>query len=600
MSVTDYAERYVILPPSTPKPGKYSTDLAPFQREMQDVAADPDVREVVYLTCTQIAKTTLLGNIIAYYSDIQPSPMLFVGPTLGFSESYSKEKLQQLLEASPRLREIYGKRKAKDPDQTIMLKRFPGGWLALAGANAPSGMSGRSVRVAVCDELDRFTSDAGEEGDPTELIEERLTAFWDAKFIKASTPTIKGLSKIENDFLRSDQRYFFVPCPHCEWRQRLVWRDEQGRYRLIWDRDSKGRAVPGSERYVCVECGCEIEESAKQAMLAAGEWRPTAVGEPGVVGFHLNQLYNPWSRWARMRSKWERAQGNPGKLKVFVNTQLAETYEEESASAPELGDRREVYAAEVPKGVGVLTAGVDTQDTWLEVTVKGWGDGQESWLIAHEQILGDPNTEAPWLALDRLLMRPFVHESGAKMHIQSVAVDSQGHKTDAVYRYCKARLAQGRRVIPIRGMGASQTSRAGGVQKEFVGLPTRNNSYRVPLYSLNVDIGKDLVFGRMRIPGPGPGYMHLPDWADDEYLEQLSKSEKPVRKYIKGRTFKVFVPLRERREALDTEVYNLAALYVMGEAYIAQLGAMAEAITADIPSSPFPAPRGRRMRSRGI
>jgi phage terminase large subunit GpA-like protein len=555
---------------------------------------------VILCCCTQIAKTTVLGNAIAYYSDVQPSPMLFVGPTLAFSESYSKEKLQQMIDASPRLRGLYGKRKSRDPDQTIMLKRFPGGFLALAGSNAPAGMSGRSIRVAICDEVDRFTSDAGEEGDPLGLIEERLTAFWDAKFVKASTPTIKGLSKIEADFLRSDRRYLFVPCPHCEWRQRLVWRDEQNRFRLIWERDSRGAAVPGSERYVCIECGCEIEESAKPAMLDAGEWRPTAIGEPGVRGYHLNQLYNPWSRWANMRSKWERAQGDPRKLQVFINTQLAETYEEDSSSAPDMADHREAYPAEVPRGVGVLTAAVDTQDTWLEVKVKGWGAGQESWLVHHQQIDGDPNTDAPWLELDQVLLRPFVHETGAKLYIQSATVDSGGHKTEAVYRFCKARLAQGRRVFPIRGASASQSSRSGGLHREFVGLPTRNNAYRVPLYTLNVDTGKDIVFGRMRQHTRGPGYMHLPEWVEEEYLEQLCKAEKAVRKTVKGRFQRVYVPLRDRREALDLEVYNLAALYLLGPRVMETLGEIAEGHSAETHQSAVPTPRGRRMRSQGI
>ena len=56
--------------------------------------------------------------------------------------------------------------------------------------------------------------------------------------------------------------------------------------------------------------------------------------------------------------------------------------------------------------------------------------------------------------------------------------------------------------------------------------------------------------------------IHLPEWVDNEYLEQLT-AEKAVRKYVKGRgAVKEWVKLRTRNEALDLTVYSLAALHI--------------------------------------
>ena len=43
-----------------------------------------------------------------------------------------------------------------------------------------------------------------------------------------STSTIRGLSRIEREFEASDQRPYFVPCPHCGTIERLPF------YRLRW------------------------------------------------------------------------------------------------------------------------------------------------------------------------------------------------------------------------------------------------------------------------------------------------------------------------------------------------------------------------------
>ena len=38
-----------------------------------------------------------------------------------------------------------------------------------------------------------------------------------------STPTIKDFSRIEQEYLESDQRRYYIPCVHCGHMQYLKW-----------------------------------------------------------------------------------------------------------------------------------------------------------------------------------------------------------------------------------------------------------------------------------------------------------------------------------------------------------------------------------------
>jgi phage terminase large subunit GpA-like protein len=257
------------------------------------------------------------------------------------------------------------------------------------------------------------------------------------------------------------------------------------------------------------------------------------------------------------------AKQDPFHLKTWVNTVLGETWEErgDSVDPTSLVARAERYPAEVPNGVGVLVAAVDVQGDRLEVVVKGYGAAEESWLVAFTQIHGDPAKDATWFELDRFLKTKFTHESGREIPIECVTVDTGGLHTEEAYKYCRARL--GRRTFAVKG-GSERG-------KPLVGRPSKHNRYRVPLFVLCVDSGKETVYSRLRIQTPGPGYMHLPEWIDAEYCDQMT-AEKAVRRYVHGRgAVKEWVKLRERNEALDLEVYCLAALYILGTAFVRAL-----------------------------
>jgi phage terminase large subunit GpA-like protein len=448
------------------------------------------------------------------------------------------------------------------------------------------------IRYVFCDEIDEFPGDVEGQGDPIYLAEKRTTTFARRKVFLVSTPTIKGLSRIEREFLASDQRRYYVPCPFCGNFDWIRWEN------IRWDENQ-----PKTAALACLNCGSLIDEHHKTTMLAKGEWRPTAESSSGTVGFHLSSLYSPlgWKSWSSCVEEFLQSKSEPVKLKTWINTVLGNTWEErgDSADPSVLISRAERYAAEVPNGVGVLVASVDVQGDRLEAQVKGYGAAEESWLVAFSQFHGDPGRETVWHELDAFLQQEFTHESGRKVRIECVTVDSGGHHSEQVYRFCKVR--SGRRVFAVRGGGERG--------KPVVGRATQHNRYRTALFTLCVDTAKEIVMSRLRIGSPGPGYCHLPEWVDAEYVAQLT-AEKAIRKYVKGKgTVREWVKTRERNEALDLEVYCLAALYILGPAFVRALPERAaqwakpQAVSAATPLEARPAqsfPRRKGWATSGL
>jgi phage terminase large subunit GpA-like protein len=503
---------------------------------------------------SQLGATECGNNWLGYVIHHAPGPMLFVEPTVELAKSESKQRVAPMIEETDVLRTLVSEPRERDSGNTILLKEFPGGVLAMTGANSAKALRRMPVRYLFLDEVDGYPGDVGGEGDPVSIAEKRTTNFPRRKIFLVSTPTEKGISRIERDYLASDQRRYFVPCPDCGHMDWIRWEN------IRWESDD-----PESARLACVACGVLIEEWNKTEMLARGEWRATAKGNGRTVGFHVSGLYSPlgWNSWAACVAEFLEAKEDPFRLKTWVNTVLGETWEErgDSVDANVLIGRAERYPAEVPNGVGVLVAAVDVQGDRLEAAVKGYGATEESWLIAFHQIHGDPAKDATWFELDRFLKTKFTHESGQELSIECVTIDTGGLHTEEAYKYCRGRY--GRRVFAIKG---------GGQQgKPLVGRPSRHNGYQIVLLVLWVDSGKESVYSRLRIGTPGPGYMHLPEWVDQEYVDQLT-AEKAIRKYVKGRgAVKEWIKLRERNEALDLEVYCLAALQILGAAFVKTL-----------------------------
>ncbi len=563
LTLSEWADAYAYVPPEAGAfPGKFVTASAEYQRGIQDAVTDPTIETVVMMMCAQSGKTQIQLNMIGYYSHHEPSPMLFVQASEGEAEKFSKNRVAKMIRSTPCLQKVFPKPRARDSGNTLLNKEFIGGVLILAGANAPAGLASMPIRVLNADEVDRYPESAGTEGDPVDLATRRTTTFWNRKHAFASTPGLKDLSRIEKLEQNSDRRRYFVPCPHCGTFQQLAWR------RLQYAVGSNGRVTDIC--YACVE-GCEIRERSKHEMIRLGEWRATAESLDGkTAGFHLNALYPPWIEWSTLVSEWLAAKNSLEQKKTFINTRLAETWEirGKGADLHELERRKDVvdYADLLPAGVLFLTAGVDTQDDRVEVSVLGWGMDEERWVVDHQIFRGDPalpetvggvrNELSPWAHLQDYLRKPWHHELGLTMQVACALIDSAGHHTARVYEF--TRKNEARRWHAIIGRG--------GIGKTIVSRGSEQGPAHAMLYTVGVDTAKEDIFTSFRITEKGAGYCHFSKTLPPEYFRQVT-SEQLVKVKRDFMTTLRWVKKSERNEALDCFVYARAAVAVLRPAY---------------------------------
>ncbi len=401
LSVSEWSERHRMLAArASAEPGRYRIARTPYMRAIMDALSPADpCRRVVFMKAAQVGATEGANNFIGFVIHQAPGPMLAVQPTVELAKRNSRQRIDPLIEESAALRGLVRPAHSRDAGNTMLSKEFAGGILIMTGANSAVGLRSIPARYILLDEVDAYPASADEEGDPVTLAEARsLTFAHRRKVLLISTPTVKGFSRIEREYEASDQRRYFVPCPHCGHRQWLAFE------RLRWD---KGK--PETAAYHCASCDEAIAEHHKTAMLAAGEWRATAEAtDPTTIGFHLSALYSPvgWLSWEAIARAWVAAQGSDGatgsatgssdleRVRAFKNTILGETWVE-SGEAPDwqrLYDRRERWLpGTVPAGGLFLTAGADVQKDRIEVDVWVWGRGLESWLIDHVVIEGGPS-----------------------------------------------------------------------------------------------------------------------------------------------------------------------------------------------------------------
>lgn len=586
-TVSEWAGAYRYLSSeASAEPGKWLNARAPYQVGLMDALNDPAVQEVVVMTSAQVGKSETLLNAVGYFSHQDPSPMLMVQPTLEMAQAFSKDRLAPMIRDTPALKAVFPDARSRSGDNGVLYKKFPGGHLTLSGANSPASLASRPVRVVLADEVDRWPTSAGKEGDPLRLAYKRAANFWNAVRVCVSTPTEAGASRIERKFGQSDQRYYLVPCPHCGHHHRLLWNN------VHWDTDEDG-TVSEAVWMVCPECGAEIEEQHRPRMLAEGRWEAS---EPfnGVAGFHLSELYSPWTSWRQTRDDFLEAKKNPEELKTWVNTALGEVWheDEEAADPHVIANRREPtdWREALPDEVLFLTAGVDVQDDRLEYEIVGWGAGWESWGVDVGWLTGNPGRPELWKRLtDVVLADSWTRADGSTLSVTRAAVDSGGHYTQQVYEYAKRHAG---RVYAIKGMAGS---------RELASRPRRNNRLKVPLYTLGVDMLKELLFFTyLRITEPGPGFCHFPAHYPDEWFGQLT-NERPVVRQRNGfpvRAWKAF----GRNEALDMRIYAMGAARILNPNFnaLAQRRAPKEEPKPEPEQKPkFKRPSRARKRRRG-
>lgn len=582
MTISQWADEYRRLSSeSSAEPGRWRTSKAPYQREIMDAVCDMHVQKIVIMSASQIGKTdALILNPIGYYMHYDPSPIMVMHPTIQMAESFSKDRLSPMLRDTPVLRDKVND-KSRNSGNTILQKTFPGGHVTMVGANSPSSLASRPIRILLADEIDRYPGTAGKEGDPLMLAGKRLATFWNKKEVCVSTPTTKETSRIAVEFEHSTQEEWNVPCPVCGAFTPLAWAN------IVFDKedlDNIGCACP--------TCGAVSGETEWKEQSKKGKFIAKYPNRK-VRGFHLNALASLFVEWREIVEKFlvaneEKKKGNIELLKAWTNTEMGEVWEQEGEQleTEDLFQRREKYNCEVPEEVIVLTAGVDVQDDRFEAEVVGWGVEKESWGIRYQVIYGDLKLKKVWEDLDAFLSQTFITADGRHLKIACTCIDSGGHFTNEVYQFCKDRTF--RLVFAIKGKG--------GADVPYFNRPTKSNSAKTPLFTIGVDTGKAHLYQSLAVKEEGANYCHFPKEKDRGYTQEYFRgltSEKRVMTYKKGRAQYAWILKDEkykRNEPLDIRNYATAAFEILDPVLKRQE-------QKELPAPPRK--RGRRSRTNG-
>lgn len=574
LTVSQWAEKYRVLSrESSAEAGPWNNARTPYLVEIMDAFTDSRVSHLTMVASSQVGKSEIELNIIGYIIDQDPGSILYIQPNLDDAKKFSKLRIAPMLRDSPRLRGKVSEIKSRDAGNTTLQKSFPGGMLTIVGSNSPSALASTPARYIIGDERDRWALSAGTEGDPWKLAEARTTTFYNAKKVDVSTPTDKETSPIAKSFFDGTQEKWCRKCPHCgEWHD-IVFDDIKFDFEVVKAGKKKDYIVK-SVSWCCPSCGCLSSE--EEVRNQPARWiaeNPAAIAK-GHRSFWLNAFSSPWTPWSKIVYAFLEAKNDPQKLKVVYNTQLGQLWEDRGDLEDEdtyLG-RREDYGTredgspvDLPEGVLVLTCGVDTQDDRLEYEVVGWGHYGESWGIKKGVIMGDPNDDGPWLRLDDVVSHVYRFADGRGLTVSMTCVDSGGHKTQSVYRHCRARLQ--RRVFAIKGQGGDGVPYTKPPSKVKIVVNGKAIG-QTWLYSLGVDAGKADIFGALKVREPGPKYCHFPKGSDRGYDMAFFNgllSEKLVMKTERGRTRWAWekLPGHERNEALDCRNYAQAALRIL-------------------------------------
>lgn len=562
-SVSQWADNYRMLSSGiSAEPGKWKTSRAPYQKDIMNAFTEPGIHRVVVKSSSQIGKSDMMNNVIGRFAHLDPCAIMMIQPTIDMAQDYSKTRIAPMIRDTKVLNNLFYDVKSRDANNTILSKVFPGGRLIMCGANSPAGLASRPIRILLADEVDRFPDSAGTEGDPADLAAKRMTTFWNSCMGLFSTPTNEGSSRIDEEYLAGTQEEWQHKCPNCGEYHLLRHIDMTVDYKEIKTPSGKKTVIVNDVKWRCPHCGFSFSEKEMKQTPQKYISRNADALKNGIRSFFVNGFTSPWMTWTRIMREWLEAKGDPEREKVIMNTVFGESYKQKGAFEDEqiFLRRRESYRAELPNGVLLLTAAIDTQDNRLEYEVVGWGKEEECWGIRKGIVLGAPNQDRTWKEIDNILDKTYHFADGKGLKVVRTFIDSGGHYTSDVYNYCQKNFHKQRFAIKGRG----------GPGIPLIYKIAKANNAKAPLILLGVDDGKQQIMDRLSIDSPGPLYFHFPQ---DEGIKELSNRGYDDL-YFKGiisehkKVYKRNGVLREvwettknvRNEPLDLRNYNLACM----------------------------------------
>lgn len=549
---------------SSAEVGKWRTSRTPYMFDILDSFTDPLIEHIVVVAASQVGKSETINNMVGYCIDQDPGPILLIQPTIDDVKRYSEMRIAPMIRETRCLKRKVADPKSRDAANTKRQKSFPGGVLVMTGSNVAHDLSSMPIRYVFGDERDRWATSAGSEGDPWELAVARTRTFYNKKMVEVSTPTVKGASAIENSYNLGTMERWKTQCPHCGEYVELTFDNIRFEYDAAENGDKKIFHI-SEIFYVCPECGGISDEHTMKSQPA--KWVatvPEARKHHKTRSFWLTAWVSPWATWESIILQFLQAGTDSAKLQVVYNTQFGELWEErgDMASEDDVMARREVYEAEVPDGVLLLTCGVDTQDDRLEYEVVGHRRFGETWGIKKGVILGRPDTEEVWERLDEVLSHKYKFKSGVSLQISLTFIDEGGHFTQEVRQHCLAR--QYDHVFAIKGANRPDIPYTAPPKKQKIVVNGKVIG-QVWVYEIGVNAGKQKIVDNLRVQSPGANYCHFPlrDDYGKQFFKQLMSEHLAYVPKLKHPWQWQKIPGHERNEAFDIRNYNLAACEIL-------------------------------------
>lgn len=538
LSVSQWAEQSLELPAAiTNLPGPLDLDRTPYVREIVDSYTRSDVETIVIQAGAQVAKTLIQQICLGYSIAHKPASSILVMPNEPDAKDFSKTRLLPLFFACDEIAA-----EIENPKLISLLSmKFRRCNLNIVGSNSPSRLASRPAANLYLDEVDKYADATNKEASAFHLATNRSRSFpGRKKHLITSTPTVEE-GTIHQEFLNGDQRYYFIPCPHCGEFQKLDWMNvrwpESCRHNDgEWDLDQ----VKASAFYQCAKCRGRIDDDAKRAALVKGEWRPTAEGSPGVRSYHLSGLYPIWAEWGSLAVEWLKKKRTLDGLRDFLNSVLGLAWKQrvESAEPDEVMARVEQY----PTGTCpfepleiIITA--DRQDDGFWYVVRAHTEGDRS------AKLEDGFVET-YAALLEVAKTEYRGPSGP-LFITVRAIDS-GDETDEVYEFCRKHGWQ-----PLKGDGKGQQT----FPSKF--MP---NDACGRLLIIKTEFCKEALERKLRINSDDPGGWMLDAGTNRRYADHLT-SEKKVKKRDRLGGEKEERIVTGANHLLDCEAYQIGVAY---------------------------------------
>lgn len=544
--------------------GKYNLDRTPFAGEVMHVLSPAHpCNRVVVMAASQMLKTQTAMNWLMAVVDAAPANILALMPSGDLAVRLSA-RINKTLKATSKVTDLFARPRTRDGKNTDSTKEFKGGTLHIATAGSAANLAEIPARYGYGDEIDDWESDLQGQGDPIEIFENRGSTYGrNRKWYYSSSPKKpRGISKILELFERGDQRYYFVPCPHCGHEHVLNFENLRVDDDLTW------------AKMMCPDCGALIDEYEKTAMLAKGRWRATSTSRDGTISFTLSQLYAPmgWTSWLELARLHEAAEdalrhGDPTKMQAFYNTRLALVYDNTRGvtTVDALKARAEDYPPRtIPDAALVVTMSVDTQVDRLEVQINAWGPGMERWVLDYIVLEGSParppdEAGSVWMQLDEIRRTPYQHASGVLIPISAWGIDTGGANTQDVYNFGSQRRASG--CVMLKG--SSRPNRpiiSAKPTAQEIDWGGRRDPTGADLWTVGTDVAKDWIFNRIELPA-GPGALHFHKSLPHEWFAGLL-IERKVQKMRGGQVVEVWEnPQHGRNEPLDLTVYDTAIAF---------------------------------------